>query len=124
MPILTVIGVYVDPFKYHRHLRHAMQYIEDHLTEPIGLVDVAHEIGLSPTYLSTFFHKTTGRRFSDWLSCQRLTRAKQLLHDRDQPIYQVAAETGFGSVSTFERTFKKYEGITPSEFRKHSPTSE
>jgi len=108
----------LDPFKYNRHLRHTKRYVEDHLTEPIGLANVAHEVGLSPAYFSAYFHKATGVRFGDWLSCQRITRAKQLLRERDQPIYQIAVDVGFGSVSAFERAFKKYEGMSPSTFRK------
>lgn len=108
----------MDPFRYYRHLRHAKRFVDAHLTEPIGLVDVSHAVGLSPAYFSTLFHKTTGVRFSDWLGHRRITVAKQLLCKDDRPVYQIAIDLGFGSVSTFERMFKKYEHVSPTVYRK------
>lgn len=110
----------VDPFQYYRHLRHTKRYIDDHLAESVCLADVAREVGLSPAYYSAFFHKATGIRFNEWLNYQRIRLAKRLLRESDQPIYQIAVDAGFGSVSTFERIFKKYERVPPSAYRKNT----
>ena len=108
----------MDPFQYYRHLRHTKHFVDEHLTEPIGLTDVAREVGLSRAYYSTFFRKTTGLPFSVWLRYQRIGRAKKLLRDCDRLIYQIAFDVGFRSLSAFERAFKATESVTPSQYRK------
>ena len=107
----------MNPFQYYRHLRHTKRYVEDHLTETIGLADVAREVGLSPSHYSTFFHKATGVRFSDWLGKQRVELAKKILLESDRPIYRISEDVGFGSVSAFEGTFRKFEHISPRTYR-------
>ena len=111
---------HMDPFRYYRHLRRTQRYVEDHLTEPIGLADVARNVGLSPSHYSAFFHRATGQRFSVWLRRQRIDRAKRLLRECDQPIYRIAIDVGFRSLSAFERAFKISELVSPSMYRKIS----
>lgn len=110
----------MDPFQYYRHLQRTTRYVKEHLAEPIGLTDIARDAGLSPAHYSAFFHKATGLRFSNWLRRQRIDRAKKLLRECDQPIYQIATDVGFGSLSAFERTFREIELMPPSTFRKIS----
>lgn len=108
----------MNPFQYYRHLRRTKYFVDEHLTEPIGLTDVARAVGLSPAYYSAFFHDATGLQFSVWLRCERIGRAKKLLREFDRPIYQIAIDVGFGSLSAFERAFKATESVTPSQYRK------
>jgi len=110
----------MDPFQYYRHLRHTKKYVDEHFTEPIALTDVARNVGLSPAYYSVFFHKATGLPFGVWLRKQRIDRAKKILHVCDRPIYQIATDVGFGSLSAFERAFKASELVAPSVYRKVS----
>jgi len=108
----------MDPFQYYRHLRHTKRYVDSHLSEPLRLIDVAREVGLTPAYYSAYFHRTAGIRFCDWLSRRRIDLAKKMLCECDRPIYQIAEDSGFGSLSTFERIFKKNEQVSPSTYRK------
>ena len=108
----------MDPFRYYRHLRHTVNFVEANISEPIHVRDVAKHVGLSPSHFSTFFHKATGVRFSVWLRGLRVQKAKCMLAESDTPICQIAYEFGFGSVSAFERTFKNTESLTPSAYRK------
>lgn len=108
----------MDPFEYYRQLHPVKQYVRSHISEPITLGDIAQQADLSKAHFSRVFHRHTGMRFQDWLLCQRVEYANKLLSANDMTITQVAFAAGFGSISTFERAFKKHEGVTPSEFRR------
>jgi len=112
----------MNPFQYHRHLRRTVRYVDSHISEPIRAIDVAREVGLSPSYFSAYFCKITGTGFKDWLSAKRVASAKRLLGESDKPIYQIAEDAGFGSVSSFERVFKKLEQMSPSAYRRMQQT--
>lgn len=98
-------------------VRQAMEYIETHFCEDISLVKVSAHIHLSPTYFSRIFKKTVGLGFADFLANMRLKVAKQRLRNSTETIEQIAEALSFSSSSYFSSVFKKYEGVTPSEYR-------
>lgn len=98
-------------------VRKAMDYIESNYASNLTLNSVAAQVHLSPAYLSRIFTKKTGAGFSEYLTKVRLQRAKTRLRISDDTIDQIAAESGFNSNSYFTSVFKRYEGITPSEYR-------
>lgn len=95
----------------------AMEYIEAHSAGDVSLSTVAAHVHLSPAYLSRIFNKKVGTRFSDFVAMARLKTAKQRLEQSLETIDQIANELGFSSSSYFSSVFKKYEGVTPSEYR-------
>lgn len=75
------------------------------------------EVYLSVDYLSRLFVQETGERFSAYLNRSRVEKAKQLLSIDSSKIYQVAESVGLGhNPRYFSQVFKKYTGMTPSEF--------
>lgn len=101
----------------------AARLIRERHREELSLADIASSIELSRERLSRLFHETLGITFSEYLTQVRLASARQLLSDGDAPITEVAFESGFQSLSQFNRNFAKYEGRSPREFRKsaHAP---
>jgi len=97
---------------------HAKQYIKDNFAGPLGLEDVALEVGVSPYHFSKVFKRSTGLKFTEYLSRVRMERAKALLLDHRYQIGQIAFEVGFQSLAPFNRTFLRFEGITPREYRR------
>jgi AraC-like DNA-binding protein len=101
-------------------LRALQADIAANATEPglsIGTVAARH--GISPQYLRTLFN-SEGTTFADFVLRQRLARAHQRLthpHYSHQSISTVAFECGFGDLSYFNRTFRRYYGMTPSDVR-------
>lgn len=78
------------------------------------------DIGLTPRRLIEIFKQEYGvtpKEYSDFL---RLSLAKKMLLNTDKKVIDIAYESGFASVSAFNRFFKKKTGITPTEYRKHS----
>ncbi|MHB1653691.1 MAG: response regulator transcription factor, partial [Desulfitobacteriaceae bacterium] len=98
-------------------VRQVMEYIEAHYVEDVSLTTVAAHVHLSPAYLSRIFSKKVGTGFSDYVVSVRLKAGKQRLQKFSETIDQIASALGFSSSSYFSSVFKKYEGVTPSEYR-------
>ena len=94
-----------------------MTYINNHYREELSLEDVAQFAGFSRYYFSRSFKKQTGYSFQDYLCQKRLQVAIDLLIRTNRPMHEVAMESGFGSVATFNRVFREKKGCTPTQYR-------
>ena len=96
-------------------------YIRHHLSEPITTEQIAASLYISRTHLSARFHKETGTTLSNYILKEKTEEAKRLLRYTDKSLAAISAYLGFSSQSHFSRTFRKYAGITPGEYRtKHA----
>ena len=95
----------------------AKSFILAHAGEPLRLSEVAQQLHISAQYFSKFFKKAAGVGFSEFLTRVRVENAKALLAKPDLLIHQVANQTGFGSLSQFNRAFRRYTGNSPKEYR-------
>jgi len=96
-----------------------VEYVLDNLSDlNISLTSIGLEFDINPTYLSRFFKEQTGENFIDFVNQRRVDKSKQLLMDTDEPIQAIAEQCGFANSQSLLRVFKKYEGITPGQFRK------
>lgn len=93
-------------------------YINQHLSEDLSLETVAEVAGFSKYHFSRLFKVYSGYNFYDYVSMQRIRSAESLLLKPDISITEVALLSGFSSLTTFNRTFKKIKDCTPSEYRK------
>jgi YesN/AraC family two-component response regulator len=96
------------------------QYIELHYMENLYLDQIAEISGTSPKYFSSYFKRTFGINYVEYLNKVRLSHAKELLKDSSLSIGEIGEKTGYMNSSTFTTTFKKYYGISPSEYRKQN----
>ncbi len=94
------------------------QYINLHYMENLYLDRMAEVLGTSPKYFSNYFKKTFGVNYVEYLNKVRLFHARELLKDSNLTIAEVGEKTGYQNSSTFTTTFKKYFGISPSDYRK------
>lgn len=99
-------------------IKRIMEYVEDHYSEKITLEHIAKSEFLSTFYISHFFKEKVGLTFQEYLSFIRLHKAVADLDETDKLISQVAIENGFASVKAFNKTFRDFYEITPSEYRK------
>lgn len=97
----------------------AVSFINDHLQEKIAMNDMAELCHMSPGYFSKVFRREMGENFSDYLQRQKVIKAKKELEGTTESITQIALDLGFQDPGYFIKVFKKYEGITPSVFRKY-----
>ena len=94
------------------------QYIELHYMENLYLDHIAEVVETSPKYFSSYFKKTFGVNYVEYLNKVRLSHARELLKDTVYTVGEIGEKTGYLNSSTFTTTFKKYYGISPSEYRK------
>jgi two-component system, response regulator YesN len=93
-------------------------YIEKHYQQDVSLDTLADKLGITRSYLSTYFKEKTGIYFVDYVNRVRINLAKELLMNTDIKIQDAAAQVGYQNINSFNRMFKKFTGVTPSEFRK------
>jgi AraC-like DNA-binding protein/ligand-binding sensor protein len=98
-------------------LAQALAYIKEHHRERLPLREVARRVNLSPYYFCKLFHRTMGMTFTQYLTRVRLERAKDLLLNPSLSVSEVASAVGFGSIPHFNRSFKRYTGMTPTAYR-------
>lgn len=94
-----------------------LQYLNEHYTEDLLYEEVAEEIGISYSYLRKIVKDITGKSLNDYINKIRIEKVKVLLITTDMTIEQIAKEVGYHNVQSITRYFKKFEGITPKEFR-------
>ena len=95
----------------------ALHYIETNYTTNISLNGVASYLGISEYYLSRLFNQLTGQTFRTYLNNIRLGHAQKLLSSTEKSIIDIAFESGFNSLRTFNRVYKNIKGIVPSDYR-------
>ncbi|NOU96385.1 helix-turn-helix domain-containing protein [Paenibacillus sp. LMG 31456] len=80
--------------------------------------EVANHVNVSPGYLGTMFKKVGNRLFTDYLLETRMKAALNLLSREDYKSYEIAEKVGFSNPQYFSVCFKKYTGVSPSEYRR------
>ena len=98
----------------------AADYAARHYREAVGLGDAAEAAGVNSTYLSYLFSQEMGIGFANYLLNLRMEHAKKLLRETNLKMWQVAEESGFNDYHYFSKVFKKAEGMSPAQYRKHS----
>lgn len=91
------------------------QYVLGHLAEEIDLARGARIAGLDKSTFCTSFRRSIGVGFPEWVTRVRVDRAVELLEARDLPVRSVSRIVGFGTLRTFQRSFKKITGITADD---------
>ena len=87
------------------------------MKEPITLNAVAASVNMHPAYLSHAFHKATGVTLFDYITNERIQKAKLLLKTTHLKIFEVAQECGYQDQRYFCQVFKKKTGTTAAEYR-------
>lgn len=98
-------------------LKETINYINEHFSEKIHLQDLAEKASLSQYYFTRVFTKETGMTPYQYLIAARLSFSKLLLKSSDFSIKEIAFRSGFSDESHFCSCFKKWEHLTPSEYR-------
>lgn len=111
-----------DPAYSSRSILAVQTYMKEHLSEKITIADLSRIASLSPTHLKAEFHRVCGKPIHRWLVELRMQRAAERIRCTDLPIYQVAQDVGYESMSQFTSVFRKQYGVTPGEYKKMSKT--
>ncbi|MCM0649625.1 response regulator [Clostridium swellfunianum] len=93
------------------------QYIAENIKEELDLEKTAAKFNLSSYYFSRSFKEVLGFNFSDYINMLRIRKAKELLKGDSLSIKEICYSVGYSDPNYFSKVFKKYEGVTPSEFK-------
>lgn len=96
----------------------ALNYIEENFRKDFPITVLAEIAGVSHQYLCRIFNQTMNIRPNEYIICRKLQEAKHLLAETSLSVYEVCLQSGFSDASYFSTVFKRYEGITPAEYRR------
>ncbi len=99
----------------------AMRVVEERYAEDITVDDLAGAANVSSSYLMRLFKRQMGTSPYNYLLRYRITKARELLAETDEPVAQIAREVGFSSESNFSYRFTKMVGQSPRAYRQSSP---
>ena len=100
------------------------QIIKAEYPTNISIPELASRVYLTPNYLCLVFKQEIGMTINDYLTKVRIQAAKNLLDDPKNKIYQICDMVGYIDTSYFTKIFKKYTGVTPSQYRDRISTSD
>ncbi|NLM74699.1 MAG: response regulator [Clostridiaceae bacterium] len=106
-----------DDAPLNRFIQKALDYIHKNYHKNISLKTMAEELYISPAYLSFLFKQEMKTNLIDYLNSYRIEMAKELLKDVHLKNYEVAYKVGFQDEKYFCKIFKKYTGLTASQYR-------
>lgn len=98
-------------------IRKVLNYIENYYMGDISLITASEHVYINPVYLSRLFKRETGENFVDILTRVRLRKACEMLCDSRFKTYEVSEMVGIKDAGYFSQVFKKYFGMTPTEYR-------
>ncbi|MGB2265346.1 MAG: helix-turn-helix domain-containing protein [Akkermansiaceae bacterium] len=101
-------------------VRRAKDFITDRIDEKLSLAQIADEVNVSTYYFCKLFKQSTGMTFTEFTNRQRIELAKQELAHSEKPVTEIAYAVGFQSLSQFNRSFCKFTGESPREYRHHT----
>ena len=113
----TARKVHIAVNKKESLVHECLRYIEENYSGNIMVTDIARSIGVSASYLSRIFKEHTGQTIIYTLNQKKLCKAKEYLKNTDMKIYEIAEALGFENVTYFSHFFKKYEGISPKDYK-------
>ena len=96
--------------------RHIMIYMEDRLTETLTLEQICRDNLMGVSQLQNLFRNKCGCGIIEYFSRMKITRAKELIREKNMNFTQIADYLGYNSIHYFSRQFKKITGMTPSEY--------
>lgn len=99
-------------------IRHILEYIQIHYSEPLNLEEVALKFNYNYHYLSVYFSKHMKKTFTDYLNDVRIKKACDLLKYKKTAISVVGNLVGYSNHSYFTKVFRKYMGMAPREYQR------
>jgi AraC-like DNA-binding protein len=106
-----------DPAAKKQIYMDIIDYIQTNISKNIKIAEIADAFGYNPKYLSHLFVEIRNIPLKQFIISQKMDAANFMLADNDKTVSQIASDLGFSDVHNFARAYKKYTGLTPSEYR-------
>lgn len=113
-------GVKKNGNNENEYYTRACAYIQENYYQNMNVSEVADHLGISYAYLSKIFKQQSegGEKLLDYLNKIRIEKAKELLSETNLSLTEVAEKVGYNNAQSLQRFFKKYENVTPGDYRK------
>lgn len=121
--LLNITDVAIGQIKAKREsknndlIKRVKDIINQNYATDISLNEISKQVYISPCYLSTLFNKETNTSFKTYLIQVRMDKAKELLENTDDTIYDISSKVGYKSQKYFSTVFHRITGFMPSEYR-------
>lgn len=107
--------------EYRNRINRVFEFIDENLDSDLSLKAIAEIAFFSPFHFHRIFKFITGETLNEYVTRRRIEKsALELLH-KSLTTSEIAYKFGFSDNSSFSKTFKKYYGISPTEFRRQNP---
>ena len=100
------------------NLRHAINYIEEHILDDINSADIANSVYMSPFYFQKGFKIMTGYTVGEYIKCRRLYIAALNLISGNLKVIDAAYKYGYNTPESFTKAFVKFHGVSPVQLKK------
>jgi AraC-like DNA-binding protein len=101
----------------NKRMSDVYNYIRENYFKHISLDRISKVAKMNPVAFSRYFKENSGAGFVEYLNKTRTNKACYLLRETDYQIHEIAMECGFGSISNFNKQFRKTEGTSPKGYR-------
>lgn len=101
-----------------RPILESQRILEQRYVQGISVEDLAQHVSMSPRNFKRRFRLATGQTPLHYLQCFRIEVAKASLESSDESIENIASQVGYADVSFFRRTFRKFTGVNPGDYRR------
>lgn len=101
-------------------IQEVLRWIEDDISKPLLLVDVAAKSGYSKWYFHRCFKQKIGCSVASYIRMRRLTISAALLKNTTLTVARIYGQVGYSEQSLFTKSFRLHFGLTPCEYRKSS----
>lgn len=122
IPIILILKE--RQYAQYQHISEKMiAMIQQEYDKDLTLEECASRLHYNANYLSSVFRKETGCAFSEYLTKYRFTMAKKWLDESELTVKDIAARLRYNNPQNFIRSFRKWEGITPGQYRERKQKS-
>lgn len=106
--------------KYEPTFDRALSYINDNIDKNLTISEISRSTLVPKSSLYKMFHTHLGSTVSEYINSKRVKKASELLINTDLSVSEISERLGFSTQQYFSKTFKKYKGVSPVQFRKNN----
>lgn len=100
-----------------RRIERSVDWMREHLHQPVRLADCARAAGMSPSHYSAEFRRATGVSPLKYFNRLRLRKASEWLDQEDTPVQEIADRLGYANPFHFSKAFRSFNGLSPRAYR-------
>lgn len=107
-----------DTYRKNEQIRELIDFINNNYQKNLSIDYLSQFMGYSKTHFMAVFKQHTGSSCTEFIIQVRLNKACDMLINTSNPVLEIATAVGFNNLSNFNRQFKRYYELTPSQYRK------